>query len=105
MARKYISALKTNIAKENVSHRFKLKKVDETRKCFLEEIKHNELMSENHKKVCRALSCFEHFLFFISVVTSCVSISTFTLLVGVHVGTQSSTIGLKICAITAGIKK
>ena len=93
------------MTKENVSHDFRLKKVDEARNCLLEEIKDNELMSEKHEKVCRTLSCFEHFLVFISVVTSCVSISAFTSLVGVHVGIPSSTIGLKICAVTAGIKK
>ena len=30
--------------------------IDETRNYFLEETKHNDLMSENHKKVCKTLS-------------------------------------------------
>ena len=37
--------------------------------------------------------------------TSCVSISAFASLVGVLVVVTSSTVGIKICAITAGIKK
>ena len=37
--------------------------------------------------------------------TGCVSISAFASLVGIPIGITSSAIGLKICAITAGIKK
>ena len=35
----------------------------------------------------------------------CVSISTFAPLIGIPIGILSSAIGLKICAITAGIRK
>ena len=37
--------------------------------------------------------------------TGCVSISAFSSLVGIPIESTSSAIGLKICAITAGIKK
>ena len=37
--------------------------------------------------------------------SGCVSISAFASLVGIPIGITSSAIGLKICAITAGIKK
>ena len=40
----------------------------------------------------------EHFLILVSTITGCVSIFAFSSL-------QSSSIGLKVCAITAGIKK
>ena len=40
----------------------------------------------------------------ISAITGCVSISAFGALVGIPIGIASSTIGLKICVITAGIK-
>ena len=40
-----------------------------------------------------------------SAVTGCVSISAFPSLVGIPVYITSSAVGLKICAITAGIKK
>ena len=53
-------------------------------------------MSEKHKKVCRNLNSFEH---------SLLSISAFALRLGIPVGITSSAAGLKICAITAGIKK
>ena len=64
-----------------------------------------EIMSEKHKKLCRALNYFKHFLFLVSAVSDCVSIPAFALLVGVPVGIVSSAVGLKICDITAGIKK
>ena len=37
--------------------------------------------------------------------TGCISISAFASLLGIPIGITSSAIGLKICAITAGIKK
>ena len=45
------------------------------------------------------------FLVFVSAVSDCVLISSFTSLVCVPVGIVSYEIGLKICAITAGNKK
>ena len=40
-----------------------------------------------------------------STINGCVSISTFASLVGISIGITSSPIGLKICVITAEIKK
>ena len=62
-------------------------------------------MSGKHKKVRMALNYFEHFVIFISTVSGCVSISPFASLVGIPVGITSSAVGLKIFAITSGIKK
>ena len=55
---------------------FRLKKINETRK-YLEEIKHNDLISEKHKKICKYLNYVEHKLILASTVTGCVSISAF----------------------------
>ena len=44
-------------------------------------------------------------LILVSTITSCVSISAFASLVCVPVGITSSAVGIKIFAITAGIKK
>ena len=63
MTRQYISTLKTNIPKENVSLDFRFKKIDQTRNYILEELKYDESLNEKHKKVCRALNYFELFLF------------------------------------------
>ena len=60
-----------------------MKYIDETRNYFIEE----------------------HLLILTSAVTGCVSISVFSSLVGLPIGTASSAVALKICAITAGIKK
>ena len=62
-------------------------------------------MSKKHKKVCGVLHYIEHSVILVSTVTGCVSISTFASLVGIFVGIKSSAVGLKICVITAGIKK
>ena len=40
------------MAKE-ASLKFRLKKIDETKNYILEEIKHNNLMSQKYKKTCK----------------------------------------------------
>ena len=62
-------------------------------------------MRRNHKKVCTTLNYFEQFLILPSTITGCISISAFASLLGVPIGITSSVIGLKICAVAAGIKK
>ena len=59
------------MAKENACLEFILKKIDETRN-LLKERKRNDLMSEKHKKIHRALNYFAHFLLFIPAVSCCV---------------------------------
>ena len=63
------------------------------------------MMSKNHKKICTTLNCFEHLLILASTIPGCISFSAFTSLIGIPIGITSSVIRLKICAITAGIKK
>ena len=62
-------------------------------------------MSEKYQKKCKYLNYVEHLLILVSTVTGCVSSSAFDSLVCVPVGITSSSVGIKICAITAGIKK
>ena len=62
-------------------------------------------MNEKHKKLFEALNCINHFLILASAVTVCVSIFTFASLVSIPIGITSSAIGLKICAMSAGVKK
>ena len=62
-------------------------------------------MSKKYKKVCTTLTYIEHFLILASAITGCISISAFAPLIGILIGITNSAIGLKICAITAGIKK
>ena len=57
------------------------------------------------KKFCTTLNYIEHFLILASTITGCVSISVFASLIGITMGVASSAIGLKICAVTGGIKK
>ena len=61
-------------------------------------------MSEKWK-TCKYLNYVENLLILVSTVTGCVSISEFVSLVCVPVGITISVVGIKISAITAGIKK
>ena len=58
-------------------------------------------MSKKHKKVCTTLIYIEHLLVLASVVSGFVSISAFVILIRI----TSSAVGLKVWAISAGIKK
>ena len=53
---------------------------------------------------CPTLNYMELFLILSFSITGCISISTFTSLLGISIGITSSAIGLKICAVIAGIK-
>ena len=90
---------------EEVSLQFRLRKIDETRNYLLDEIKHNDLMSEKYKKTCKYLNYVEHLLILASTIPGCVSNSAFASFVCVPIGITSSAVGINICAITAGIKK
>ena len=54
-------------------------------------------------KLYWTLNYIEHFLILVSAITGC--ISAFSSLHGIPIGITSSAIGLKICVITAGIRK
>ena len=62
-------------------------------------------MSRKHKKLCTTLNYIVHFLILASTITGCISVSAFASLIGIPRGVTSSAVGLKIYAITAGIKK
>ena len=57
------------------------------------------------RKVCTTLNYIDHFVILASTSTGCISISAFVSLLGIPIGITNSAIGLKICAITLGIKK
>ena len=82
-----------------------MRTIDKTRNCFLEEIEQNLLMIRKYKKVCTTLNYIEHFLILASTITGCISTSAYAFLTGIPIGIKSSAIGLKICSITARIKK
>ena len=62
-------------------------------------------MIAQHKINCRVLNYIDHLLIEISTITECVSISAFASSVSIPIGITSSDIGLRICVITAEIKK
>ena len=77
-------------------------KIDETRNYLLEEINHNDLMSEKYKKTCKYLNYVKPLLILVSAVTGCISISVFASLGCVPVGITSFSLGVEICTTTAG---
>ena len=89
----------------NIDQEFRLKKIDEIRNYLIEEKNQNKLINKKHKKSCKILNYINHLLIVISTITGCVYISALTSLVGIPIGITSFAVGLKICAITAGIKK
>ena len=93
------------MTEENISQEFRLRSIDETRNYLIEEINRNELMSKKQKKVCATENYMEHFLTLGSAIIESVSIFSFASLVGISIEITSCAIGLKICVITAGIKK
>ena len=48
---------------EEASLEFRLRKIDEARNYHVEEVNHNDLMSEKYKKTCKYLSYIEHLCF------------------------------------------
>ena len=90
--------------KINQEFRFK-KKIDETRRYFVEEMKQNDLMSKKHKNVYMDLIYIEPLLILVSTINGCVSISGFTSLVCIPICIRSCAVGLKNCVMTLGCKK
>ena len=90
---------------EEASPKFRLRKIDEAKNYLLDEIKHNDLMSEKYKKTCKYLNYVDPLLILATTVTGCALISAFASLVCFAVGITNSAVGINICAIIAGIKK
>ena len=88
---------------EEASLEFRLRKIDKTKNYLLDEIRHNELMSQKYKKASKYLNYVEYLLILASTVTGCISFSAFTSLVAIPVVITSSAEG--ICAITTRIKR
>ena len=62
-------------------------------------------MNKKYREVCRILNYIDHLLIVISTINGCVSISAFAVLVCIPIGVTSSAVELKVCVITARIKK
>ena len=89
------------MAEKYISQELRLKNIDETKNCFVQETAQNELISKKHKKFETAVNCAKHFLILLSAVNGCISVSAFASVLGI----TSSVIGLKMYAITGEIKK
>ena len=90
---------------EEASPEFILKKSDERRNYLLDEIKHKDLMSEKYKKTRKYLNYVENLLLFSSTNTGRVSTSPFVTLVCIPVCITSSSEGIRLFGMIAGVKK
>ena len=90
---------------ENVSQDFRMKNMDKTKNYLVEKINQSKLMSKKHKNVYRVFNYIKSLLLLICTVRGCLFNSAFDSSVSIPIGITSSSIGLKICAITAGNKK
>ena len=93
------------MVEENISQEFRLKNLDNTRYYFLEEMKLNKSMGKKYENACTTLNYSGHFLISAFTTTRCFSVSAFTFLIYIPIGSKSSAKGLKTCAITAEIQK
>ena len=84
---------------------FRLRNIDEARNYLIEEINHNDLMSEIYNKTCKCLNYVENLLIVASTLSDSASISAFASLVVIPVSITSSPVGMEIYTITAGVKK
>ena len=89
------------MVEEIIGEEFRFKNIDETKNYFLEEIEQMNWWV----KSTTILHYIEHFLLLASEITVCILISALASLIGVSIEITSSAIGLKICAIFAGVKK
>ena len=62
----------------NIRQEFRLKKIDETKNKFSQEIEQNKLISRKYKMVCAALNYTEHFLIVDSAINECILVSAYT---------------------------
>ena len=63
------------------------------------------MRNRKNRKDCTTLNYIEQVFILAATITGCISISTIASLIGIPIGVKSFAIGLKICTITAGIKK
>ena len=83
----------------------RLRKIDEARNYILEEVRDNDLMNGKYKKTGKYLNYVDYLLVLVAAFTGCVLAFAFASLVCINVDLISPAVGLKFCAITAGIKK
>ena len=67
-------------------------------------MKHNDLLSKKHEKACRSLNDFNFFLFSLFLLVVVFLRSALASLAGVPRDIGSSAVGLRNCALTAGLK-
>ena len=75
--------------KEIITQEFRLKNIDETRNCFLDEIERNKLVNRKHKKICTTISYIENVFILASIIIGYILFSAFPPLLGIPIGNMS----------------
>ena len=57
--------------RRRINSQVQIKKKIETRNYLLDEINHNDIMSERYRKICKYLNYVERLLILVSTVTGC----------------------------------
>ena len=92
------------MSEENINQEFRLKN-RLNKELFNQGNISKWINEEEHKKGCRVSNFIDNLLILLSTIIGCVYISAFPSLVRIPMGITSSAIGIKLWAITAGIKK
>ena len=84
--------------------RFKLNKINETKDCFVAEIKERKLMSKKLSKYIAFCIYFDKSLIFLSTTSGNISIASFATVIGTNVGIASASLSLTF-SLSTGIVK
>ena len=83
----------------------RLNKINETKNCFIAEIKERELMSKRLSKYIASFDYFDKSLIVLSVTTGSISIASFATVIGAPVGMMSASCSLAFSITTGFVKK
>ena len=93
--------LNANISKEK---QFRLNKINETKDCFLAEIRERELISKKISKCIASLDYFDKPLNVFSILSGSISVASFATRIGAPAGIIGASCGFT-CSITSGFVK
>ena len=89
----------------NDQEQFRLNKINEIKDYFIAEIKERELKSKRFSKYIASFDYFDKLLSVLSVATGRISIVSFAIVIGAHVGRESASFSLAFSIFTEIMKK
>ena len=89
----------------NDQEQFRLNKINEIKDYFIAKIKERELKSKRFSKYIASFDYFDKLLSVLSVATGRISIVSFAIVIGAHVGRESANFSLAFSIFTEIMKK